>query len=127
MKTLYVLLMLYCTAAARAEQVETVFGNSGKVDVESLNEPQISPLKDNTGCPKIDLMQKDSDGMPFCPDAAKTNAWSVYRCAIDQAKSIHNPTKQEMTSMSKLLTGWTKENVTDMIVAAFDLNLQVCR
>ena len=81
-----------------------------------------------TPCPKIDPEKKDPDGMPLCPDEVKdTSAWAVYRCAIEQAKDFHNPSKAEMDSMDNLLQGWANGKAKVMLTAAKDLNLLACR
>lgn len=83
--------------------------------------------KKDPPCPQLDPSKKDPDGMLQCPDLSDKSAWAVYRCAIEQATSFHEPSKAEMLSMDKLLTGWADSNVSQMIEAASDLSLQSCR
>ena len=86
-------------------------------------------------CPQIDPAVKDPDGMPLCPALGPDNAWDVYHCAIDQARSFHPPTKAEEASMQSLLmaheksvtSGVSPETTSALLMAAGQLNLQACR
>ena len=79
-------------------------------------------------CPQIDQNVKDPDGMPLCPEQVKEqSAWAVYRCAVEQARSFHDATKDEKANMSILLEGWQAGNTADVLAAADKLHLQACR
>jgi hypothetical protein len=87
-------------------------------------------------CPKIDPVFKDIDGIPFCPEAVNNHsAFSVFRCALNQANSFHNPTPLEKGDMKGLLTTWKqiRDDGKDPILGhklmghARRLDLQVCR
>lgn len=87
-------------------------------------------------CPPIDLNNRDIDGMPFCPSqVSETSAWAVFNCAINQANSFHVPTAAEKASMMTLLTihktvvadGPSAATTVQMLAAATELNLQLCR
>lgn len=98
-----------------------------------LSEPA---LAEDVPCPQIDLAKRDTDGMPWCPDAVKENsAFAVYRCALKQAKSFHNPTAQEKADMGALISTWkdirekgkSPERAAGYLARAAKLNLQACR
>lgn len=87
-------------------------------------------------CPQIDKTKLDVDGMPFCPTEVKTRtAYSVFRCAMDQASSFHTPTAKEKTDMESLLSSFAKstvdgvkaETTKPLLAAADSLGLQACR
>ena len=80
-------------------------------------------------CPQIDPANKDLDGVPFCPCAVKDDesVWSLFRCAIQQATSFHAPKETEKASMSAMLESWQNHRSADLLKAADELNLQVCR
>lgn len=79
-------------------------------------------------CPQLDPKKVDPDGVMLCPEAVQEGSvWSVYRCAITQAKSFHIPTKDEIFYMNKLLEGWRSEDSAEMKRSAEALNLQMCR
>lgn len=89
-------------------------------------------------CPQIDPKNIDNDGMPLAPSevaASPVGAWSVFRCAIEQAKTYHVPTQDEITHMHTLLdafnqsklNGITKDTTKIILDNADALSLQVCR
>lgn len=79
------------------------------------------------GCPKIDLAKKYDDGIPYCPEQVKDNAFVVTRCAFDQAKQWHRATEQEKNDMSKLVSGLLKKDAKEVLARTDKLKLQVCR
>lgn len=86
------------------------------------------PFDPKTPCPQIDLKVKDRDGVPFCPCEVKAGtAWAVFRCAVQQATSFHAPTEPEKMSMTNMLQGWQNHISEEVMKAAEQLNLQVCR
>jgi hypothetical protein len=87
-------------------------------------------------CAQIDPTNVDTDGMPFCPTIVQTvSAFSVYNCALQQAKTFHAPTDAEKKNMTSLLTtfkestiaGISKVTTKKILSLADSLGLQACR
>ena len=108
-------------------------GLYGSEDIP-LNEVNIEDAA--APCPHIDKANIDTDGMPFCPAFnPNVSAWTVFRCAIQQANVFNGPTPTQKTNADNILsafktslTAGISKNTTDQIMANADaLNLQVCR
>ncbi len=89
--------------------------------------PQAAPQAAPT-CPKIDPLKKYPDGVHYCPSSVQeTDAWSVMRCAYDQAKTWHAATDAEQGTMRDLVQG-LKDAKADVVLSKSDaLGLVVCR
>ncbi len=79
-------------------------------------------------CPKIDPLKKYPDSVPYCPSSIQeTDAWSVMRCAYEQAKTWHASTTAEQGTMRDLVEGLKTANPIVYLSKADALGLQVCR
>lgn len=85
-------------------------------------------------CPKSEEI--DFDGMPLAPkEVLETSAWSVFRCAIAQAKTWKPPTSKEKLVQGNMLRAFAEskvngisEKTTKVILENADiLGLQVMR
>lgn len=83
--------------------------------------------KNNVGCPQIDPLKKYPDQIPYCPELVKENAFTVTRCAFDQANKWHKATEPEKNTMSQLVVALKAQDAPTIIASSGKLKLQVCR
>lgn len=93
----------------------------------SLTALGAAPKKEDPGCPQIDHTKLDTDGIAFCPDLVKQNAYVVTRCAYNQAKTWHRGTNAEQERMKDLIQALKDEAPQAILLLSDTLGLQVCR
>lgn len=86
------------------------------------------PLYAAPGCPKVNPAIKAPDGIPLCPDAVKQKSgWEVFRCAMQDQRSWHPPTKKEIDSSQDMLRAFAARDYKKMLEKADGFRAQVCR
>lgn len=78
-------------------------------------------------CPKIDKTKTFADGIPYCPDITRTNAWGVTSCSFNAATKWRAFNKTEEQQMTNLVQALKDESAVDILRISDNLRMQVCR